>query len=166
MMSESRHVVVWVAGIIGAVISAVLAAWLTGVLHLSPTPQSGPGPTVDPPSVPRTQTLSGLRIVDQLNPGWTSAEVQITIDGEWVGTLTTDTSRTADSVIVKDLAPGTYSYELRITGYARDELDEPAPVDGYGTGTMRLTGATSYAIRKSNPEGGSVELKLCACVRD
>jgi hypothetical protein len=165
-MSGSHHVGAWVAGIIGAVISTVVAAWVTGALHLSPRLNSDSVPSIGPSSVSRTQTSSGLRIVDQLNPGWTSAQVRIAINGEWVGTLTTDTSRTADSMTVRDLAPGTSSYELRITGYARDELDEPTPVDGYGRGTIRLTGGTSYAVKKSNPESGPVELKLCACVRD
>jgi hypothetical protein len=157
-MSASRSFVGWVGGIVATIVGGVIVVWLTTVPTPLPGPQ--PAPTVDVARTRAAEAFFDLKITDQLTQGWTSEQITIVIDGTPVGTLTADASHTTDSLTIRDLAPGRYAYELAVTGYFVNELGEATSVDGYGSGTVALTGSASYAVIMDVTESGTIALSL------
>jgi hypothetical protein len=149
-MSASRSFFGWVGGIVATIVGGVIVVWLTTV----PTPLPGPQPA------PAAEALFDLKVTDQLIQGWTSEQISVVIDGTPVGTLTADASHTTDSLTIRDLAPGKYTYELTVTGYFVNEFGEATSVDGYGSGTVALTGSASYAVMMNVAESGAIALSL------
>jgi hypothetical protein len=157
-VSASRSFFGWVGGIVATIVGGVIVVWLT----TAPTPPPGPQPTstVEVTTTPAAEALFDLKITDQLTRGWTSEQITIVIDGTPVGTLTADTSHTTDSLTIRDLAPGKYTYELTVTGYFLNELGEAISVDGYGSGTVALTAPASFAVIMDVTESGIIALSL------